>query len=86
MGSAPLGYLMGQPHRLKHLARAVQHIRQTGGARVWWTTVGRINDRFRSLEASPPIHPRGARREPVKWLRRGSPETCNHDYVISAGL
>ena len=50
MGIALHGYIMGQPHRAKHLARALRHIQATGGDRVWWTTAGQINDHFRSLD------------------------------------
>lgn len=49
MGIALHGYLMGHPHRLKHLARALGHMQARGGSVVWWTTAGRINDHFRSL-------------------------------------
>lgn len=49
MGIALHGYLMGHPHRLKHLGRALSHIQRAGGARVWWTTAGAINDHYRAL-------------------------------------
>jgi allantoinase len=49
MGIALHGYLMGHPHRLKHLARALSHIQRAGGARVWWTTAGAISDHYRAL-------------------------------------
>lgn len=49
MGIALHGYLMGHPHRLKHLERALSHIQQEGAERVWWTTAGAINDCFRGL-------------------------------------
>jgi allantoinase len=49
MGIALHGYLMGHPHRLKHLARALSHIQRAGGERVWWTTAGAINDHYRAL-------------------------------------
>ena len=49
MGVALHGYLMGHPHRLKHLARALSYIQETGGDRVWWTTAGAINDHYRAL-------------------------------------
>ncbi|WP_212524336.1 polysaccharide deacetylase family protein [Actibacterium sp. MT2.3-13A] len=49
MGIALHGYLMGQPHRLKHLERALRHIRRQGGDRVWWTTAGAISDHHRAL-------------------------------------
>lgn len=50
MGIALHGYLMGHPHRLKHLDRALRHILDRGGDHVWWTTAGAINDHFRSLD------------------------------------
>lgn len=49
MGIALHGYLMGHPHRLKHLARALEHMQRRGGSRVWWTTAGAINDHYRGL-------------------------------------
>jgi len=49
MGIALHGYLMGHPHRLKHLERALRHIQTTGGDAVWWTTAGAINDHYRGL-------------------------------------
>lgn len=48
MGIALHGYLMGHPHRLKHLERALRHILEQGGDRVWFTTAGAINDHYRS--------------------------------------
>lgn len=49
MGIALHGYIMGQPHRLLHLERALRQLRDQGGDAVWWTTAGAINDHFRSL-------------------------------------
>ena len=49
MGIALHGYLMGHPHRFKHLARALDYIAETGGDRIWWTTAGAINDHYRSV-------------------------------------
>lgn len=49
MGIALHGYLMGQPHRIKHLDRALRHILDRSGEQVWWTTAGAINDHYRSL-------------------------------------
>jgi hypothetical protein len=40
MGIALHPYLVGQPHRLRHLRRALRHIVQ--GGRVWWTTPGQM--------------------------------------------
>lgn len=42
MGLALHAYLVGHPHRFKHLARALKHIVATGGERVWTTTAGAI--------------------------------------------
>ncbi|MEM6743519.1 MAG: polysaccharide deacetylase family protein [Pseudomonadota bacterium] len=48
MGIALHGYIMGQPHRLKHLARALRTMRREGGEAVWWTTAGAVSDHFRA--------------------------------------
>jgi allantoinase len=48
MGIALHPYIVGQPYRLRHLRRALQHICAADG--VWWTTPGRICD---YMEASP---------------------------------
>lgn len=50
MGIALHAYLMGQPHRFRHLERALTHLRETADDRVWWTTAGAINDHYRGLE------------------------------------
>ncbi|MEQ9124629.1 MAG: polysaccharide deacetylase family protein [Alphaproteobacteria bacterium] len=42
MGIALHPYLVGQPYRLKHLRRALAHIRENVGQAVWLTTPGRI--------------------------------------------
>lgn len=43
MGIALHPYLVGQPHRLLHLRRALQHIqRERTGGRIWLTTPGAI--------------------------------------------
>lgn len=42
MGIALHPYLVGQPHRLRHLRRALAHIVKEGERDVWWTTPGRI--------------------------------------------
>lgn len=42
MGIALHPYLVGQPHRLKHLRRALSHLTQAATSDVWWTTPGRI--------------------------------------------
>lgn len=52
MGIALHGYLMGQPHRIKHLERALRYMQthRDAGDMVWWTTAGAINDHYRSLD------------------------------------
>lgn len=47
MGIALHGYLMGHPHRMKHLSRALRHILHHGGERLWFTRAGAINDHYR---------------------------------------
>lgn len=42
MGIALHPYLVGQPHRLRQLRRALKHICDDG--RAWWTTPGAIHD------------------------------------------
>jgi len=42
MGIALHPYLVGQPHRLRQLRRALKHIVDDG--RAWWTTPGGIYD------------------------------------------
>ncbi|MEM8580919.1 MAG: polysaccharide deacetylase, partial [Pseudomonadota bacterium] len=49
MGIALHGYLMGHPHRFKHLERALRYIVKHAGERVWFTTAGAINDHYRQL-------------------------------------
>lgn len=45
MGIALHPYIVGQPYRLRHLRRALQHIDQArGGGAVWLTTPGAIRD------------------------------------------
>ncbi len=51
MGIALHGYLMGHPHRLKHLERALRHMRDRGGDQVWWTTAGAVSDHYRTVAA-----------------------------------
>lgn len=50
MGIALHAYLMGHPHRVPHLRRALQHIKNHAADRVWFTTAGAINDHFRQLD------------------------------------
>ena len=47
MGIALHPYLVGQPHRLRQLRRALQHICADG--RAWWTTPGAILDHVAKL-------------------------------------
>lgn len=49
MGIALHGYLMGHPHRIKHLERALKRIQSVGGDQVWWTTAGAIHDHYKAL-------------------------------------
>lgn len=49
MGIALHGYIMGQPHRLKHLERALRYMQAHSSDQVWWTTAGAINDDFRRI-------------------------------------
>jgi hypothetical protein len=42
MGIALHPYLVGQPHRLRPLRRALSHLAAARG--TWWTTPGRICD------------------------------------------
>ena len=48
MGIALHPYLMGQPYRLRHLRRALQHI-AGHRERLWLTTPGAICDHMDSL-------------------------------------
>lgn len=47
MGIALHGYLMGQPHRIKHLERALRYMMANSNGLVWWTTAGAINTHIR---------------------------------------
>jgi allantoinase len=47
MGIALHPYLVGQPHRLRQLRRALKHICAAGTA--WWTTPGAIYDHVQTL-------------------------------------
>jgi peptidoglycan/xylan/chitin deacetylase (PgdA/CDA1 family) len=42
MGVALHAYIVGQPHRFKHLARALKHLVRKAGDKVWFTTAGEI--------------------------------------------
>ncbi|MBX2856111.1 MAG: polysaccharide deacetylase family protein [Rhodobacteraceae bacterium] len=52
MGIALHAYLMGHPHRFKHLARALRMLKSKADTRVWFTTAGEINDHFRSVSST----------------------------------
>ena len=47
MGIALHPYLVGQPHRLKHLRRALAHV--AASSKTWWTTPGGICDAVQAL-------------------------------------
>ena len=51
MGIALHPYIVGWPHRFKHLARALQHIRRRADERVWFTTAGEIANHATQLPA-----------------------------------
>ena len=56
MGIALHPYLVGQPYRLRHLRRALEHIaavRDRGG--VWFTTPGAICAHVEGLAAVDPV-------------------------------
>jgi allantoinase len=48
MGIALNPYLIGQPYRLRHLRRALEHVRRSQS--VWWTTPGAICDHVGTLD------------------------------------
>ena len=50
MGIALHGYIMGQPHRVGHLERALKTMQDRGGDQVWFTTAGQIADWYGELE------------------------------------
>lgn len=49
MGIGLHSYIMGQPHRIKHLERALRYISSSDPKSVWWTTPGDINLHYRAL-------------------------------------
>jgi peptidoglycan/xylan/chitin deacetylase (PgdA/CDA1 family) len=51
MGIALHAYLVGQPYRLRHLRRALAHIKDKADGRVWPTTPGAIAAHCRTLPA-----------------------------------
>jgi len=54
MGIAIHPYIMGYPHRLVHLQRALRHILERADERVWWGGPGAIAAHHRSLYPAPP--------------------------------
>ena len=51
MGIALHAYVVGWPHRFKHLARAMRHIASHADERLWFTTAGDIADYAEQLPA-----------------------------------
>jgi allantoinase len=51
MGIALHAYIVGWPHRFKHLSRALRHIMHRAGERVWFATAGEIADFAEQLPA-----------------------------------
>jgi allantoinase len=51
LGIALHPYIVGQPHRLRHLRRALRHLQAHGGERTWWTTPGAILEWMESRPA-----------------------------------
>jgi hypothetical protein len=49
MGIALHAYIVGWPHRFKHLARALKHIVNEAEPSVWFTTAGAIAAHAESL-------------------------------------
>ncbi len=49
MGIALHAYIVGQPHRFKHLSRALRHLVRSAGDLVWFTTSGAIAEHAISL-------------------------------------
>jgi hypothetical protein len=50
MGVSLHPYIIGQPHRLRHLRRALAHVAERRGE-IWLTTAGAIADHVESLPA-----------------------------------
>lgn len=48
MGIALHPYIVGQPHRLRHLRRALEHINRRRGA-IWLTTAGAVAEHIEAL-------------------------------------
>ena len=51
LGIALHPYLVGWPHRFKHLERAFRHIAKHADERVWLTTTGAIAEHAAKLPA-----------------------------------
>jgi allantoinase len=51
MGIALHPYVVGWPHRFKHLARALKYVLRKGDDKVWFTTAGEIAAHVQSLPA-----------------------------------
>jgi allantoinase len=51
MGIALHPYIVGQPHRFKHLTRALNHIARRADDKVWFTTAGEIATHAAKLPA-----------------------------------
>jgi allantoinase len=49
MGIALHAYIVGWPHRFKHLARALKHLVRKADERVWFTTAGAIAEHAAQL-------------------------------------
>jgi allantoinase len=49
MGIALHPYIVGWPHRFKHLARSLRHLTRAADERVWFTTAGAIADHAAAL-------------------------------------
>jgi hypothetical protein len=52
-GVALHAFIVGQPYRLRHLRRALAHLKQHEGE-VWFATAGAIADHFATHVAPPP--------------------------------
>ena len=52
MGIALHPYIVGQPYRLRHLRRALEHIHHE--KRVWWTTPGSVCEWISEKSGSEP--------------------------------
>jgi hypothetical protein len=54
MGIALHAYVVGQPFRLRHLRRALQHVAAPRST-VWLTTAGEIAEAWTEMEPPPPV-------------------------------